>query len=256
VLVGGAIPAAAQELGFDCQSQGGSSERARHCEIREYTIGVVSSALNVDARPNGSISVIGSSRSDILVRARVTTHGETQAQAQQIAQQVQISVAPGQVSSSGPRAERGNSGWSVSFEVLVPTQTYLSLQSTNGAVSIRGVEGEIDFKTTNGAVRLANVGGQVKGATTNGAVQVELDGPGWLGPGLDVETSNGAIDIAVPAGYSARLEASTVNGQIRSAIPLTVQGRIDNNINVDLGSGGPTVKVKTRNGGVRITERR
>lgn len=256
VLVGGTLPATAQDTGFDCESQRRSNDRtARHCEIREYTVGAASSVLNIDARPNGGISIIGSSRSDVLVRARVTTHAPTEAEAQALARQVQVQAAPGRVSTSGPRSE-GNTGWSVSFEVLVPTQTYLSLQSTNGGLSVRDVEGEIDFKTTNGGVRLVNVGGQVKGTTTNGGVQVETNSHSWLGTGLDVETTNGGIEVVVPSGYSGRLEASTSNGRIHSDIPLTVQGRIDNSINVDLGSGGPPMKLKTRNGGVRIVERR
>lgn len=251
-----AAPAPAQERPFNCDNQGHGERGSRHCEMREYTLPATASVLNVDARPNGSISVIGSSRSDILVRARVTTQAESDEGARQLASQVQVNAAAGQVSSSGPRARERNSGWSVSFQVLVPMQTWLSLQSTNGAVAISDVEGEMDFRTTNGAVHLSNLGGQVKGQTTNGAVSVQLDGAGWVGPGLDVQTTNGAVEIAVPSGYSARLEARTRNGQIRVGFPVTVQGRLDGNLSVDLGSGGPPIRVQTTNGGVRVTERR
>lgn len=48
----------------------------------------------------------------------------------------------------------------------------------------------------------------------------------------------------------------TRNGQIRLGFPVTVQGRLDRNLNVDLGSGGPPIRVRTTNGGVRVTERR
>jgi hypothetical protein len=250
-----AAPAAAQTPRFTCDTSYHQDSNQRHCEIREYTIGASGTALSIDARPNGSIEVIGSPRADVLVRARVVANARTDAAAQQIASAVQVRAVPGQISADGPRNLEDRQGWSVSYQVLVPMQTWLSLRSTNGALRISDVDGEIDFQTTNGAVTLANLSGQVKGRTTNGAVNVVLDGPTWTGPGLDVETTNGAVKLSVPDGYSARLQASTVNGRTRVDFPVTMQGRLDRGLDVTLGSGGPTIKVATRNGGVQVTGR-
>jgi hypothetical protein len=252
LAAGLAMPASAQESRFTCDDDRSSGRNVRHCEIRTYTLPAAASVLNVDARPNGSIEVIGSPRADVEVRAKVTTHAPTDAEARQLAAAVRVDAAAGQVSTTGPRNPGQNHGWSVSFQVLVPMQTWLALRSTNGAIRISGVEGEIDFQTTNGAVSLANLGGQVKGRTTNGAVRVTLDGPTWSGPGMDVETTNGAVQVAVPDGYSAHLQASTVNGRTRVDFPVTMQGRLDRGLDITLGSGGPTIKVTTRNGGVHI----
>jgi hypothetical protein len=253
VLTAGlAVPAAAQESRFTCDTGEWSNRNARHCEIRTYTVPAAATVFNVDARPNGSIEVIGAPRADVEVRARVTAHAPTDAEARQLAAAVRVDAAAGQVSTSGPRNPGENHGWSVSFQVLVPMQTWLSLRSTNGAIRISGVEGEMDFQTTNGAVTLASLAGQVKGRTTNGAVKVTLDGPTWTGFGIDVETTNGAVQIAVPDGYSARLQASTVNGRTRVDFPVTMQGRLDRGLDITLGSGGPTIKVTTRNGGVHV----
>jgi hypothetical protein len=253
--VGLAMPVGAQTPRFTCEIDYDQGSTRRHCEIREYTIGASGTALGIDARPNGSIEVIGSPRADVLVRARVVANARTDATAQQIASAVQVRAVPGQVSADGPRDLEDRQGWSVSYQVLVPMQTWLSLRSTNGALRISDVDGEIDFQTTNGAVTLANLSGQVKGRTTNGAVNVVLDGPSWTGPGLDVETTNGAVKLSVPDGYSARLQASTVNGRTRVDFPVTMQGRLDRGLDVTLGSGGPTIKVTTRNGGVQVSSR-
>jgi hypothetical protein len=247
-----ALPAAAQTPQFTCDTDYDQGSNRRHCEIREYTIGASGTALTIDARPNGSIEVIGSPRADILVRARVSANGRTDAAAQQIASAVQVRAVPGEVSADGPRNLEDRQGWSVSYQVLVPMQTWLSLRSTNGALRISDVDGEIDFQTTNGAVSLANLSGQIKGRTTNGSVNVVLDGPTWTGPGMDVETTNGAVKVSVPDGYSARIQASTVNGRTRVDFPVTMQGRLDRGLDITLGSGGPTIKVTTRNGGVHV----
>jgi hypothetical protein len=58
--------------------------------------------------------------------------------------------------------------------------------------------------------------------------------------------------MSIPENYSAHLETGTVNGGISVDFPVTVQGRINKELAVNLGSGGATVKATTTNGGVRI----
>jgi len=67
-----------------------------------------------------------------------------------------------------------------------------------------------------------------------------------------VRTTNGGIVMSIPENYSARLETGTVNGSISVDFPVTVQGRINKELAVNLGSGGAMVKAMTTNGGVRI----
>ena len=121
-------------------------------------------------------------------------------------------------------------------------------------ITIRGVHAAVRFATTNGGVQLDGLGGAVQGRTQNGGVRVRLSGSQWDGQGLDVETTNGGVTLEVPEGYSAQLETSTVNGGVRSELPLAVApgDRLNRQVSATLGSGGPPVRVRTRNGGVRI----
>ena len=90
----------------------------------------------------------------------------------------------------------------MSYRLTVPTVSMLSLKTTNGGISVRDVDGQVEFKTVNGGVKLSNVAGDFKGRTSNGGVDVDLDGPGWRGEGLDVETNNGpAADLRIPEDY-------------------------------------------------------
>jgi DUF4097 and DUF4098 domain-containing protein YvlB len=129
------------------------------------------------------------------------------------------------------------------------------LNSTNGGISIDNVQSRMDLKTVNGGVTLKRVGGDVRGRTSNGGVTVTLEGSTWDGEGLDIQTSNGGVNLAIPASYSAHLETRTNNGSLRVDFPITVQGRIDRSLSMDIGSGGPTIKVVSSNGGVRVTRR-
>ena len=235
---------------FACREwQGGKG--ANHCEIKEQTLPAAGGLIKVDGRQNGGISVKGWDKNEILVRARVQTRAPSQAEAVALANQIVINTGGADISASGPENRRDYS-WSVSYEVFVPRRSDLSLQSHNGGIAISEVHGRLSFQALNGGVVLGGVGGSVQGSTTNGGLVVQLSGDRWDGEGLDVKTTNGGIVMSVPANYSARLETGTVNGSLQIGFPVTVQGNISRELAVNLGSGGPTVRVRTTNGGVRI----
>jgi DUF4097 and DUF4098 domain-containing protein YvlB len=84
---------------------------------------------------------------------------------------------------------------------------------------------------------------------------VDLDGATWTGAGLDVETSNGGVRLRIPEQYSARLEVGTVNGGFNIDFPVMVQGRLDREITANIGAGGPLIRVRTSNGGVKVMKK-
>ena len=249
-------PVAAQRTNSDdwCRQQNWGNDRAGVCDVRELTV-PSSGSLTVDATPNGGIKVEGAPRYDVHVRARVVATAVSEDRARQIASAVRIQPSGDRIQAEGPTGLGERESWHVSYELLVPMQMGLSLRSTNGGVSVRDVEGRIDVSTTNGGVKLANVAGDVRGRTTNGGVDVELDGASWRGEGLDVQTSNGGVRLAIPADYSARLEAGTVNGGLNSDFPILARGRFNREIEATLGAGGAPIRVRTSNGGVRITRK-
>lgn len=231
-------------------AHGGGGDRAYVCEVREATL-PASARVTVDARPNGGIRVEGGSRSDMLVRARVSAWADTEAEAREIISAIQLDLERGAIDASGPKMHDGVS-WSVSYRLSVPTATDLDLESTNGGITIADVKGAIDFRTTNGGVRLEGLAGAVKGRTMNGGVSVALAGETWDGTGLNVKSTNGGVTILVPDGYAAHLETGTTNGGMHVDFPVMVQGRLGKHLAADLGGGGPPIAVMTTNGGVTV----
>jgi hypothetical protein len=229
----------------------------RHCEVREQRL--PAGPLTVDAGQNGGIRVEGWDGNDILVRAVVQASARDEADAKRLASGVEVRAGGGHVSATGP--ERSNDGdrqwWSVSYRISVPRRTDLDLRANNGGVTIAGVAGNIRFNTTNGGVRLADLAGAVTGRTSNGGLRVLLGGSQWEGDGLDVETANGGVTLSIPEPYNAQLETRTVNGGFRFDYPLTITGELSprKGIATAIGAGGPPVRVRTTNGGVRIERR-
>ncbi len=238
-----------------CRNNGNwDNDYRQHCEVRESTMG--SGPLNVDAGQNGGIVVEAWDRNDVRVRAVVQGSARTDERAKEIAGQVQVQAGGGRVYATGPTLDR-REWWSVSYRINVPRKNDLDLRASNGGITIVGVTGNMRFDTTNGGVKLQDVGGRVNGETRNGGLQVTLSGDRWDGEGLDVETSNGGVTLNLPENYNAELETRTVNGGLRIDFPITVQGELTGRrgISTTLGSGGPLVRVRTTNGGVRIGRR-
>jgi hypothetical protein len=217
-------------------------DRDRQCEIRITTL-PASGALTVDAGANGGITVEGTDASEVRIRAKVETRRGVELD------DVTIDLGTGHVETRGP--ERGD--WSVSFRIEVPRDYDLDLVARNGGLGVASVVGQVRLETTNGGITLESMAGEVRGRTTNGGISVVLDGDTWHGDGLDVETSNGGVHLSVPADYSAELVTGTVNGQLRLGFPVTVEGTLRKEVRATLGDGGPTVRAKTTNGGVKLT---
>ena len=256
-IVGFTVVATAQkksESSLECRDWRGNDRLQSHCEIKEQAL-PAGRIITVDGKQNGGISIKGWEKNEVLVRSRIQTQAPTQAEADQLAREVRIETAALNIHAEGPQP-REDYQWYVSYEIFVPRRSDLSLQAHNGGISISDVSGRIDFKTLNGGVTLKRVGGAVRGSTTNGGVHVELAGARWEGEELNVKTTNGGVNIAMPNNYSAHLETSTVNGNVSSDfpmnVPLTERGRMPKDISVDLGSGGSPIRVTTTNGGVRV----
>jgi hypothetical protein len=233
-----------------CSDRESSDDRARHCEVREATVGGAN-PIDVDAGRNGGIRVRGSDRGDVLVRARIIASADTAAQARAVASAVRIETGGGRVQAQGPQ-NSGDAQWSVNFELEVPRMSELALTTHNGGIAVNDFYGTATLTATNGGVSLANVGGNIRGGTTNGGVTVDVADMFWNGTGLDVHTRNGGVRLTLPDGFSAELEVGTTHGRINIDLPITVQGTIGRHIKTTLGSGGPPVRAITTNGGVTV----
>lgn len=233
-----------------CDDEWGGRDQDRYCMALEAEFDDPG-RLSIDGGMNGGVRVEGWSRNVVEVRAKVWANARTMAQAEDIADEVRVRMDDGRLRADGPDTGRGES-WGVSWEVMVPHDSDLDIETHNGGIGVEDVTGRIEFHALNGGVRLTGVAGDVVGQTTNGGRHVELAGDNWDGEGLDVETTNGGVTLLVPANYSARLETGTVNGGIDIDFPVTVQGRVGRRLSTTLGEGGPTVRAVTTNGGVRV----
>jgi hypothetical protein len=229
-------------------SSGRNGRLVRFCEIREQTV-AATAAIAIDGRENGGISVKGWDGNNVLVRAKVETAALTDADAKGLASNVSVQTGA-TIRADGPQQDR-DQHWSVSYEVFVPRPTRLSLTTHNGGIHIEDVTGGAEFNAVNGGIHLDNLAGMVQGRTTNGGVHIKLTGDRWQGQGLDVQTTNGGVHIEMPRNYSAQLDFATTNGGVHADVEGG-ESRPKGRISATVGSGGPTIRAVTTNGGVHV----
>ena len=119
---------------------------------------------------------------------------------------------------------------------VIGAQAELIARSGNGRVRVSGTAGEVEAASGNGEVTVENVRGPVTAATGNGDVFVTaVQGPVSANSGngdlrvrmtelkatdnMDFTTGNGRIELTVPDGFSAEIDASTGNGSIQTDFP-------------------------------------
>ena len=238
-----------------CREQSSRDDRGRACEVRNVPVRLSARSIAIDGRQNGGVRVFGWDRDQVQVTARMQANDRTDAEARELLSRIRIVADERGVRADGPDTDREYGGWSVSYYVNVPRRFDLELEAHNGGLSVAGVTGKLALETHNGSVGLVDVGGDVRAQTHNGSLSIQLTGTQWDGSGLDAETRNGSVRLAVPAQYAAQLETGTVNGSIRTDIPVTVSGRISRRLSIPLGGGGRTIRAVTTNGSVSITRR-
>ena len=241
----------------NCRSGGwdGDDDSGRACEVRQVPLRLEGRSLQIDGRQNGSIRVHAWDGDSVRVTARLQANARSDDDARRLLADVRV-VADGRgVRAEGPSGSRYREGWSASYVVWVPRRFDLSLEASNGALAVDGVNGRLELRTMNGSVALTDVGGDVRARTQNGSLNVSLSGRSWTGSGLDAETQNGSVRLAIPENYAAQLETGTVNGSIHTDFPVTIQGRISRRLTLPLNGGGPAIRALTTNGTVRISRR-
>lgn len=139
----------------------------------------------------------------------------------------------------------------VRYEITVPRSMNVDVTNTNGGIYLTDVTGKHELDTTNGKIEVKRCSGSLDASTTNGGISAELVRIAQGQP-LRFETTNGRIELALPAGTAADLDAATTNGSINSDIPVTTTRTSSNSLRGTINGGGTSLRMRTTNGGITI----
>lgn len=201
---------------------------------------------------NGSVHVEGWDRDEVEVHAVKTS----QSDARDLDDvKIEVESNPGEVAvhTRYPTGEGGDVA--VEYHIHVPNRVLLaSVQTVNGSLNIRGVDGGGELRSVNGDVEITESSGRFSAKTTNGDLRLELRHL-VAGAPMNLETVNGSVILGLPSNASADVKVNNMNGDLYSDFPVTsttalpgaraFRGRLGN------GTGG-AISVRTINGGIRL----
>lgn len=248
------------ESGWLSWERGGRKvSRYRECRTEELRLPAPTGKLIVDGRQNGSITVTGWDRREMLVRARIELLSDNIEEARRIVSQVTIETGDNRIRAASLIDIEDKQIFSVSYEIFLPRESDLALTTFNGGIGIKDMRGQTEFKALNGGVTLTDLAGDVRGETTNGGLTVRLAGATWDGSGLDARTTNGGVTVEVPEGFQARLVTGTTAGSVKNELANTARGgggwNENQSVTLNPEASGAFVRLVTINGGVRIKHR-
>jgi len=255
---------------------------------------------------NGSVELTTWDQDTVDVSG--TKYGPTQAAADAL--RIDIADTPGSVAIRVARPSEFRGGRGARFRVKVPRKTVLDeistsngaiqvaggagparLRTSNGAVRVNSVDGDLDLRTSNGSVEVADITGEVVVHTSNGHIRLDNVRGGVqagtsnasitaiVGTNQDIrpirlESSNGSIDLTLPANLTSGVRATTSNSGITLHLPGPLNARVaartsnasvssdfevraegetsKNHLEGVMGAGGPLLDLNTSNGSIRF----
>ena len=109
-------------------------------------------------------------------------------------------------------------------------------------------EGDVKAQTGSGRIELRDIHGSLRAGTGSGDIKISGSPAGdW-----HLETGSGTIEFT-PGNTGFTLDASTGSGTVKTEHEMSVQGSFDrHHITGKINGGGPTVRIETGSGDVRI----
>ncbi len=224
-------------------------------QIFQHTYPLPSGGSFLLENVNGSVQVDGWERDEVEVRAVKTAQNDAH-DLEQV--KIEVESQPGQVAVRTRYPKGEGVEVAVEYHIHVPYRVLLgNIETVNGSVLVRGVEGSGALRSVNGNVEVLDSSGRFSAKTTNGNLHLEirrlLDG----GP-MNIETVNGSVVLGLPSDARADLNVLSMNGDFYSELPVTstAGSSTARAFRARLGEGGGPISVRTINGGIRLVLQR
>lgn len=204
---------------------------------------------------NGRLSVVGDAAvTQVELRAELSVRGYSQGEADANLHLLEIGreTTGGRLRIFGkyPPDQLNNRSPSFAFSLKVPQGLAVQLESHNGDLVVRGVDGQMKLTTHNGSIEGSATTKRVEAVTHNGDVHLELAGEGSLDG--TIESHNGTVVVGLGKGRGAMLAASTHNGDIDLTAEAADVQMSKRSLRARIGDGSGRLTVTTHNGDVHL----
>ena len=207
---------------------------------------------------NGLVEIEGAPGAMVEVRAERIARAMTDAAARQLLPRIAIKedISPDRVAISTERMEGIVIGVAVEvrYHVRVPKGAAVRVTTTNGRITLGGLDGRVTARTTNGGLSGTALSGGVNARATNGTVSVEMASiGGGKDDSIELRTTNGGIGLKLPVNARADLMASVTNGSISvTGFDIEASEQTRRKVEGRINGGGTPIELSTTNGSIRV----
>jgi len=245
--------------------------------------------LRID-NANGRTRVVGEDRGDIEIQLTKAARAESVEQARRLVETIRVvpsEDAAGDLNIDVEIPGRWNRRGRVDMELRIPRELKVQVTAANGKVCVQGLRDSVRARSSNGAVRIEDVIGDVEihtsnakvsclctcghlaarssngkieledhrgsvdAATSNGTIHCELEDIGKAG--VILSTSNGRIVLDLPEEVDGDVDIRVDNGVIRNSRELDPPSREHSGrMKGTLGRGGTPIRLRASNGTISI----
>jgi hypothetical protein len=200
---------------------------------------------------NGAVEVQGWDRNEVEVHA-VKTAKQRESDLERVS--IDVDAKPGAVSVATRYPQDEGVEVVVEYTIHVPHAAHVErLATVNGTLRVSDVENIEVLRTVNGNIDVFESAGPVRARTTNGNIHIELAHVNAK-DGMSAEAMNGSVVLALPPDAQADLDTRCLNGSFYSELPVAMKSTLSpREMHGRIGSGGPPIRLRTVNGGIRIS---
>ena len=227
----------------------------------------VSGVVDIDLTTgSGNIQVRPGEAATVQIRGKIQAHSEDQ---------VQYLASHPPIEQDGNRIRIGpvedpamNRNVSIDYELLVPVETQLTIQSGSGDVSVEGTHGSVkarsgsgdmkfqqiasdrvEAETGSGDVQFREVRGSLRVRTGSGNIEAEGEPTGeWT-----LQTGSGGVSLHLPSQVGFDLDARTGSGEVATGLSIEAQGTLRRGeLRGKVRGGGARLEVRAGSGDIHI----
>ena len=155
----------------------------------------------------------------------------------------------------------------IDYDITVPPDTELAAQSGSGDLRIANINGAVRAGTGSGSIQADGLRGHIVLHTGSGDIHAsfdnsndvkaqtgsgDIDVSGTPSAGWDLKTGSGDVTLHTDGAHYS-INATTGSGSVHSDQSISTHGTIGHHhITGDINGGGPTVRIVTGSGDIRI----
>jgi len=206
--------------------------------VVQLSVGTSLGSIHINVGELNRVHIIGHVKSD--------WGGNVEDRVQKVADNPPVTISQNVIQIGGPQDPMKN--LSIDYEIEAPADAMVFALSGAGDITIIGVGIRLNLRSGSGDIHASEIKGELHAQSSTGDITAGgIPTADWV-----IDSGSGSIEFW-PASVPLNIEASTGSGRISSDRNLPVQQLEDKRrISAKLNGGGPTVRIQTDTGDVRV----